>query len=549
MLFNCYLDKNAYCMSINDRRYEYLCNNFIYVGLTPPKLFKGVRWNNGSNMGCLLGHIAIVMMARQLKLPWVTIYEDDAFPRPDVLWMFSKIKSYVPSDCGLIKIGSSSLRRGHKKINNFVFETDGEGVSFGSHAYIIRRECYDMFLENLQVAKVPDVAMSHKYFEKSKYKSYGLFLNSMLFIQKNIDNDNIISSKGGQRYYYMHPTKYIGCTSGLPPEGFEDKLFSDDDKYITKICVVLNDNWKNKKKTAQMEEDMIQTKDEKGRLSRIEENLWKIRWDNIGKEEYLKYEETKDGTEYYKIIQEKDIIKKNFKFLLCMTSYNRPMECLCQIHRFFNSTYTNFVMSVIVRGVDETVYNNQILPEVKKYVDRGKLIIDRRDNSNLLNNLVECIDQCQEDWDYFFKIDDDDWYSSKFLETINNNIKLNCSKKIPFGGYISDDFITVTKKMDSSIKEIKNNTSLCGGTIFANNYIYQIIDDCRNNLGKVRTIFQKYNMPNMDYCSRYDRGDREDRLLCRLIEYNSKKEGIEPVIIKQKNLYSIYRVYDGVLAR
>lgn len=554
MLFDCSIDKNAYCMSINEKRFEYLCHNFEYVGLKAPILYKCVRWKNGSNTGCLLGHIGIIMMAKTLNLPWVTVYEDDAYPRLDVLWMFKKIRHYIPSDCGLLKIGSSSIRRGHTAINKLVFRTSGDkSVSFGSHAYIIRRECYDLFLNSLQDARVPDVAMSWKYFEGFKYKPYGLFMNSMLFIQKNIDTDNIISHKGGQKYWYMDPKTFVGRTSNKPPEGFSDILFQEDEKYVKTLCVVLNDNWKNKKKSAIIENNTIMTKDEKGSLNKIEDNLWEIKWDNIEQLEYLIMDHQDNGTDYYKIIQklqQKKVANKNkqYKFLLCITSFKRPIECLGQIHRFFNGSYSNFIMSVIVRNVDDNIYNQQMLPEVQKYIDSGKLIITKKENSNMLNNLIQCVEQCDQDWDYFFKIDDDDWYSPNYLETINDNLKNQLRQ--PVGGHIAMKNITSVYIKDKVATRQNVCMGLCGGSLFGNKKVYEILKEFRDNIGKnIEPIISKYNLSSVKPKSAYSRGRCEDSLLDRIIDSVSKNEKIDTLIIPEENMYSIYRIYDGVLPR
>ena len=60
MLDTSSLDFYSVCMSINPKRYEYLCKNFNAVGLKSPSLFQGVRWNRGSNTGCVLAHISIL---------------------------------------------------------------------------------------------------------------------------------------------------------------------------------------------------------------------------------------------------------------------------------------------------------------------------------------------------------------------------------------------------------------------------------------------------------------------------------------------------------
>ena len=243
------------------------------------------------------------MMARCLKLPYVIIYEDDAYPRPDVLWMFEKIRNYIPNDCGILKIGSSSIRGEHTKINQYVFQST-EGTSFGSHAYIVRYELYNKLIENIEYCNIPDGAMSEKYYKNCKYKPYGLYLNSMLFIQKNLDCDNIISKKGGERYWYPHPTKFHGQTSGLPPKGFDHKLF-DADTNGENMCVVFWENWQTKKnkKTAVLENNQLKTKDELIELDELNQNVWEFLWSD-DKKYYLKFKNCNNGTNYYEIVSE-----------------------------------------------------------------------------------------------------------------------------------------------------------------------------------------------------------------------------------------------------
>lgn len=302
MLFPCSLSKNSYCISINDKRYDYLCKNFEFVGLPPPVLYEGVRWQNGSNRGCVLGHICVLMMAKCLRLPYVIIYEDDAYPRPDALWMFEKIQNYIPNDCGLLKLGSSSIRGDHVKINDLVFQAT-EGTAFGSHAYIIRYELYDSLIEAMEDCNVPDAAMSEKYYKNCKYKPYGLYLNSMIFIQKNLDYDNLISHQGGERYWYPSATKLFGCTSGLPPTGFSHKLFEADTNGEN-LCVVFWDKWKVKrnKKTVVLENNVLKTKHETLKLTPISDNTWSFKWTDENTY-YLKFKNYNNGTNYYEVLE------------------------------------------------------------------------------------------------------------------------------------------------------------------------------------------------------------------------------------------------------
>ncbi len=300
MFYNASLGKFSFCMTINPKRFAYMCRNFDAVGVRPPVKFECVRWGNGSNMGCVLGHLAILRMAKELNLPYCIVYEDDAYPRPDILWKWEQIQNYIPPDCGLLKLGNSSYRGEFIKLNSAVGFMKS-GVAFGSHAYIIRNEMYDELIENMMYVKIPDGAMSMEHYLKSRYKPYVLTFEAMLFIQKNISVDNIISVKGGQRYWYPHPVKNFGCTSGIPPKNFVDKLFDDDYKYCDELCVVYNKRWSKGRKTAVIRDGVLFTKDEKAKITKLEDNKYKLVWDKDGQEDELVFIQEKDGTKFYRI--------------------------------------------------------------------------------------------------------------------------------------------------------------------------------------------------------------------------------------------------------
>ena len=199
------LESHSICMSINPKRYKYTCENFKAVGLLPPTLFKSARWNRGCNTGCVLAHISILKMCHLLKLPYVCIYEDDAYPRPDIKNVWNKILKNIPYNCGILKLGNSSYRGVHVVNNEYIW-TMKSGTAYGSHAYLIRRELYPRLIQKMMDLNVPDVSMNLEYYLDLEFKPYVLSLESQLFIQKNINIDNIIARQGGQRYWYPNPS-------------------------------------------------------------------------------------------------------------------------------------------------------------------------------------------------------------------------------------------------------------------------------------------------------------------------------------------------------
>jgi len=293
------LDSNSICMSINPKRFNYMCENFKSVGLIPPKLFQGVRWNRGSNTGCVLAHITILNMCRMKNVPYVVIFEDDAYPRPDVKDKWNEILSNMPENCGLLKLGNSSYRGKYESVNKCMYYMSS-GTAFGSHAYIVRKELYNTLIQKMIDLNVPDVAMNTEYYRDQFYKPYVLNLEYHLFIQKNINIDNIISQKGGQRYWYPNSVDKTGMTSGKPCKYFVDRLIDDEFKYVEDISIIYNKNWTKGKKTAIVTDKIVYTKDEDGSLEKISDNKWKIQWNN-GDIGYLVYLKNVDGIKFFNI--------------------------------------------------------------------------------------------------------------------------------------------------------------------------------------------------------------------------------------------------------
>lgn len=238
----------------------------------------------------------------------------------------------------------------------------------------------------------------------------------------------------------------------------------------------------------------------------------------------------------------------NYRFLACVTSFCRPIECLGQIHRFMNMNYDNYALSVSVRGVTKDVYFREMYPEVKKYVDDGRLTIGIKLNSNFLMNLVQTYRQYKGDFDYAMKIDDDDWYSLDYMKVINEEYgKLDY---VPSGSYISGGNIPVVRRCDDRIVMNNEETGgLCGGSLVFHRDLCPILTDFSNNLGHIRSVYNKYKLDGFRYVRQYDRGRCEDNLVHSLIRFYGDMNNRKAVVIDNPDLYAIYRIYPGVMRR
>jgi len=89
-----------------------------------------------------MSHAAVIKTAKALDLPFVCIFEDDAFPAIDVV---SKLKTNlmnIPSYTKILLIGWLDEFSRVRRENGFF----GVGNAYGSHAYIVFKSGYDEYL-------------------------------------------------------------------------------------------------------------------------------------------------------------------------------------------------------------------------------------------------------------------------------------------------------------------------------------------------------------------------------------------------------------------
>lgn len=111
---------------------------------------------------------------------------------------------------------------------------------------------------------------------------------------------------------------------------------------------------------------------------------------------------------------------KKHRFACCLSSYSRFDNMQLQIYQMLNQTYDNFHLFVACKGISEYTFNTFIKPQFQKYIDEGKLTLRHFPNKNQLSNFFDTIrDLDVSEFDFFCKIDDDDWYFPNYLEEYN----------------------------------------------------------------------------------------------------------------------------------
>lgn len=113
--------------------------------------------------------------------------------------------------------------------------------------------------------------------------------------------------------------------------------------------------------------------------------------------------------------------KKQYRILVFMSSYKRPIFLSGQLLRLKNQTYKNFEVSVSFKGMETKYLNQTFMKEWKPFIDNGWLRFRIDKNRDQLANYLDTMRDIDLDkYDYFCKMDDDDWYAPDYLEDVND---------------------------------------------------------------------------------------------------------------------------------
>lgn len=111
---------------------------------------------------------------------------------------------------------------------------------------------------------------------------------------------------------------------------------------------------------------------------------------------------------------------KDRRFLVGLTSYKRIRDAIRQIYTFMDQSYTNFILHVLLKGVDEVDWKYRLEHNFRHFMDEGRLVVDCVPNENQLNNLLQLpMNIPEESYDLITKVDDDDWYDREYMKGLN----------------------------------------------------------------------------------------------------------------------------------
>ena len=179
------LFENSFVISIDDEKlkkfYKIFSKQFKNIQL--PKHFNGSRDKRLTSVqNCTRSHLNIIKKAKSLNLPYVMIFEDDAYPCNNINTLFQKYLQFIPPNIKLLLLGwsnHSQLKQFYRKPQSFDKHINKiETIISGSHSYIIFKSGYDEYINyiNKTINATADCQIFYNL-------QPGYILNKPLFIQ------------------------------------------------------------------------------------------------------------------------------------------------------------------------------------------------------------------------------------------------------------------------------------------------------------------------------------------------------------------------------
>lgn len=201
------LFENSFVLTIDDNRLSRFYNFLRAEGIDVlPKKFMGfTNGNLGGVENCTLGHISMIKMAKALDLPFIFIFEDDAYPIDNLKQKLDIYLKGIPDDAYVLKLGWWYNYKLSNLNNKFNLSNDN---TWGTHAYIIFKNAYDFYLNEYN----KDLKLAADWFFKkmSDANKKVAVSKELLFIQYT----DVKSMNGYVGYIYN------GKTAETPPDGY-----------------------------------------------------------------------------------------------------------------------------------------------------------------------------------------------------------------------------------------------------------------------------------------------------------------------------------------
>ena len=122
------------------------------------------------------------------------------------------------------------------------------------------------------------------------------------------------------------------------------------------------------------------------------------------------------GTLLYVGLSEKQHLKQ-YRILACISSFNRPVFISGQVLRMLRQSYPVDI-SVSIKGVPDNFIEEALTKEWAPEIESGRVKLRADQNRDQFSNLLDTVRDLEK-YDYFCKIDDDDWYGPDYFLHVN----------------------------------------------------------------------------------------------------------------------------------
>ncbi|MBO7244930.1 MAG: hypothetical protein J6V53_06615 [Alphaproteobacteria bacterium] len=239
---------------------------------------------------------------------------------------------------------------------------------------------------------------------------------------------------------------------------------------------------------------------------------------------------------------QKQFTQKNYRYLLMLSSFKRPIFLSGQIYRLLNQTYRNFDISVSIKGSpNDYGFASTFSREFDRFKQSGKVFVRFDHNGHQFSNLLDTVRHLDiNNYDYFCKIDDDDWYAPDYLEELNRNLNQLSKKEQAISSSTYHLGLILTEDIKQTYLN-KNTTPLSGPTQCFSKAIIQIA----LRLEKNPKLITKY-LPNANESLFVN---REDRFLDHMARQNGthiERDALYPSVIYGWQYRSVIRNYNYV---
>lgn len=196
--------------------------------------------------------------------------------------------------------------------------------------------------------------------------------------------------------------------------------------------------------------------------------------------------------------------QKHYRILACVSSFKRPIFVSGQVLRLMHQSYPVDV-SLSVKGVPEDFVRTALMQEWVPFVQEGRLVVRVDENRDQYSNFLDTVRNIDlTKYDYFCKVDDDDWYGPDYFKHVNE--WLNKSDGVVVS---SSRQALIVREGDKSVIISNNNTDLSGPSMCFSRKLIQTFLDIEKDPVLIKEFLPELSLNSF-------RWKREDNLFHKL---------------------------------